>query len=190
AAEYKVEGVTHGALVFSRIARGKIKNIDTRAAETAPGVIAVLTHENAPTMKETPVFGSGSEAMGAASSTILYLNTKEIYFYGQPIAVIVAETAEQAEHAATLVLVDYEEQDAKVSLQDEKPNAVLPANILGEPADLKQGEAEKALAEARYKVDNIYTTPPYNHNAIELHAMLAHWSDDEKNLTVYDATQY
>lgn len=190
AAEYKIDGVTHGALVFSRIARGKIKGIDTRAAETAPGVIAVLTHENAPKMKKTAVFGSGSEEAGAASSSILYLNTDQIYFYGQPIAVVVAETLEQAQHAATLVLVDCEEKEAKLSLQAEKPNAVLPSNILGEPADLKQGDAEKALAGARHKVDNIYATPPYNHNAIELHATLAHWSDDQKSLTVYDATQY
>ena len=55
AAEYNVDDVTHGALVFSRIARGKIKNIDTRAAATAPGVISVLTHENAPAMKKTAV---------------------------------------------------------------------------------------------------------------------------------------
>ena len=66
----------------------------------------------------------------------------------------------------------------------------MPANILGEPADLQLGDATGALAEARYKVDNVYSTPPYNHNAIELHATLAHWSEDETSLTVYDATQY
>src|SRR4029450_1654348 len=107
AAEYKVDDVTHGALVFSRIARGKIKHIDTRAAATAPGVISVLTHENAPAMKPTAVFGEESEQPGAASASMPYLNTDEIYFYGQPIAVIVAETLEQAEYAATLVTVDF-----------------------------------------------------------------------------------
>ena len=190
AAEYKVENIAHGALVFSSIVRGKIKNIEAGAAENAPGVISVLTHENAPEMKRTEVFGSGSEEAGAASSTILYLNTDEVYFYGQPVAVVVAETLEQAEHAATLVLVEYEEEEARLSFQAEKPNAVVPPNILGEPSDLKQGDAEAALAEARHKVDHIYTTPPFNHNAIELHATLAIWSEDEKNLTVYDATQY
>jgi xanthine dehydrogenase YagR molybdenum-binding subunit len=190
AAEYNVDDVTHGALVFSRIARGKIKNINTRAAATAPGVLSVLTHENAPAMKQTAVFGEESEQPGAASSSIPYLNTDEIYFYGQPIAVIVAKTLEQAEHAATLVTVDYEEQEAKLSLTTEKSNAVVPANVLGESADLKLGDAAGALAAARYKVDNVYSTPPYNHNAIELHATLAHWSEDETSLTVYDATQY
>ena len=141
-------------------------------------------------MKPTAVFGEESEQPGAASSSIPYLNTDEMYFYGQPAAVIIAETLEQAEHAATLVLVEYEEQEAKLSLTIEKSHAVSPANILGEPADLQLGDAAGALAAARYKVDNIYTTPPYNHNAIELHATLAHWSEDETSLTVYDATQY
>ena len=141
AAEYKVDDVTHGALVFSRIARGKIKNIDTRAAATAPGVLSVLTHENAPAMKPTALFGEESEQPGVASSSIQYLNTDEIYFYGQPIAVIVAETLEQAEHAATLVTVDYEEQEAKLSLMTEKSHAVVPANVLGESADLHLGDA-------------------------------------------------
>src|ERR1044072_3859084 len=95
AAEYKVENIAHGALVFSRIARGKIKSIETRAAENSPGVISVLTHENAPKMKKTPVFGSGGEEQGAASSSIMYLNTDEVYFYGQPVAVVIAETLEQ-----------------------------------------------------------------------------------------------
>ena len=96
----------------------------------------------------------------------------------------------RAQHAATLVAVEYEEEAAKLSFQAEKPNAVEPSNILGEPADFKKGDAEKALAEARYKVDRIYRTPLHNHNAIELHATTAQWSDDEERLTVYDATQY
>ena len=190
AAEYKVDDVTHGALVFSRIARGTIKYIDTRAAANAPGVISVLTHENAPEMKPTAVFGEESEPPGAASSSIPYLNTDEVYFYGQPIAVIVAATLEQAEHAATLVTVDYAEQAAKLSLTTEKSHAVAPTHVLGASADLNLGDAAGALAAAPYTVDNVYSTPPYNHNALELHATLAHWSEDATRLTVYDATQY
>jgi xanthine dehydrogenase YagR molybdenum-binding subunit len=190
AAEYYVENLAHAAMVPSRIARGRIVSIDTRAAENAPGVVAVMTRENAPKMKKTDVFGSGSETPGAASSTILYLNTDEVYFYGQPVAVVVAETAEQAEHAATLVEVEYKEAVAKLTFQAEKENAVLPAQVVGEKPEFKKGNAEQALADARYKVDNLYTTPPFNHNAIELHATLAEWSEDEEQLTVYDATQY
>lgn len=191
AAEYKLESVAHAALVYSRVARGRIKNIDASAAERAPGVIRVLTHENAPEMKETPTFGSASEGEpGAAASSIMFLNTEEVYYSGQPVAVVVAETHEQAEHAATLVAVEYEEREARLSFQAEKQSAVVPEQILGEPAEVKQGDAEKALAEAPHKVDNTYTTPPHNHNALELHATLAAWSEDGEGLTVYDATQY
>src|SRR4030095_15666399 len=73
AAEYNVDDVTHGALVFSRIARGKIKHIDTRAAATAPGVLSVLTHESTPAMKPTAVFGEESDQPGGASPSIQYL---------------------------------------------------------------------------------------------------------------------
>lgn len=190
AAEYKVENLAHAALVFSSIARGRINSINTAAAEKAPGVINVLTHENAPEMKPTPVFGSSEDEMGAVASSILYLNTDEIWFDGQPVAVVVAETHEQAEDAATLVVVDYEEEEARLSISAEKSKAILPETILGEPGELKQGNAEKALAEAAHTVDHAYTTPSHNHNAIELHATLAHWSEDQKSLTVYDATQY
>jgi CO/xanthine dehydrogenase Mo-binding subunit len=79
--------------VPGRVARGRVDKIHTGAAERAPGVIAVITHENAPRMKKTEVFGSASDsdAPGAASSTIPYLNTDEIYFYGQPVAVVGGE---------------------------------------------------------------------------------------------------
>jgi xanthine dehydrogenase YagR molybdenum-binding subunit len=190
AAEYRIENVAHAALVFSRIARGKVNNIDVSAAEGAPGVIGILTHENAPTMKKTAVFGTGGEEPGAAPSSIMFLNTDEIHFNGQPVAVVVAETLEQAEQAATLIRVEYEEKAARLSLQTEKTNAIVPDQILGEPAEVKQGDAEKALAAARHRVDHIYSTPPFNHNAIELHATLAEWSEDQEHLTVYDATQY
>ena len=106
------------------------------------------------------------------------------------MAVIVAATLEQAEHAATLVTVDYTEQAAKLSLTTEKSHAVVPTHVLGASADLNLGDAAGALAVAPYTVDNVYSTPPYNHNAIELHATLAHWSEDATSLTVYDATQY
>jgi xanthine dehydrogenase YagR molybdenum-binding subunit len=192
-AEYRIPNVAYAALVFSHIARGRITAIDTRQAENAPGVLTVITHENAPQMQQTPVFGSASDdsaAPGAASSSIPYLNTDAVYFYGQPVAVIVGTTLEQAEHAATLVSVSYQEEAAKLSFQAEKANAFEPANVLGENPEYRQGDVEKAYAEACYKVDHVYTTPPFNHNAIELHATLAIWSEDERSLTVYDSTQY
>ena len=71
-----------------------------------------------------------------------------------------------------------------------KGTAVVPSNVLGEPAEVRKGDAEAALAAAPHSVDHVYRTPPMNHNAIELHATIAEWSADGRQLTVYDATQY
>ena len=96
AAEYNVDDVTHGALVFSRIARGK-SNILIRARPQTHRASLVLTHENARDEADRSLW-RGERTAGCGIFSIPYLNTDEIYFYGQPIAVIVAETLEQAEH--------------------------------------------------------------------------------------------
>jgi xanthine dehydrogenase YagR molybdenum-binding subunit len=189
-AEYKIDGVAHAALVLAYVARGTILGIATAAAERAPGVVAVVTHENAPKMRRTEIFGPGAAEPGADASRIQHLATDEIHYYGQPVAVVVAETIEQAEHAATLVDIDIDILAARTDFRAERGNAVEPDDVVGEKPEFKKGDAERAFAEAQYRVDNVYTTPPFNHNAIEPHATLAHWSEDGERLTVYDATQY
>src|ERR1044072_15754 len=104
AAEFKAANVAHGVLVMSTIASGSIRSIDSKAALSAPGVLEVITHLNAPRLRfperpqtmddyVAPLFGRSFPV----------LQDKTIYFNGQPIAVVVAETLEQAEYAATLV---------------------------------------------------------------------------------------
>jgi xanthine dehydrogenase YagR molybdenum-binding subunit len=189
-AEYQIENLAHAALVLARIARGQVERIDTAAARSAPGVVAVITRENAPALCVTDVFGTVGSEPAAAASSIPHLATDRLYYYGQPIAVVVAETTEQAEHAATLVAVEYRAAAAQTSFEAAKAAAIEPSSILGEPAVIAKGDADAALAAAPYKVDHVYRTPAVNHNAIELHATLAQWSDDGQRLTVYDATQY
>src|SRR4030095_4334109 len=120
AAEFKVANLAHGVLVMSTIANGSIRSIDTKAALSAPGVIEVLTHQNAPRVRfperpqtvddyVAPVFGR--------SLPVLQDNT--IYFTGQPSAVVVAETLEQAEYASTLVRVVYDERKPVTQLETE-----------------------------------------------------------------------
>src|SRR4051794_29187553 len=106
AAEFKHEGATYGVLVMSTIASGRIRAIDARAAEAQSGVLAVITHLNAPRLPfpeqqdgMAPVFGREPRV----------LQEDAIYFNGQPVAVVIAETLEQAEYAATLVRVQYDE---------------------------------------------------------------------------------
>jgi xanthine dehydrogenase YagR molybdenum-binding subunit len=189
-AEFPVAQVSYGVLVRSTIARGHIATIDTETARRALGVLAVLTHENAPKRHQTKEFDPSDKEPGASPTTILVLNTNEVGWHGQPIAIVVAETLDQAEHAAALVRVSYADSEpARLSLVAETPRAFLPKKVLNEKPEVKQGDAEEALAAAPVKIDYTYTTPPYNHNPIEAHNTLAYWEGEDK-LTVYDSTQY
>lgn len=188
-AEFKLENMAYAALVYSTIAKGKIKAFDLSEAEKTNGVIAVITYENAPETKAPPMFDPGGNSKGSAGSSLPILQNENIHWDGEPVAVVVAETLDQAEHAASLIKVEYETEEFNVSFDALKDDAVTPPNVLGEPAELEIGNAEKSLSEAKAKVDNIYRTPRYNHNAIELHATIAVWHDDE-SLTVYDPSQY
>ncbi|MGI8469582.1 MAG: xanthine dehydrogenase family protein molybdopterin-binding subunit [Pyrinomonadaceae bacterium] len=187
-AEFKFENLAYAALVYSTIAKGKITKLDASEAEKSNGVLAVITFENAPKMKDPPTFSPGGQSKGSAASDLPILQDEKIYWNGQPIAVVVAETQDRAERAAQLVKVEYETEDFKVSFDALKDEAEPPKDVLGEPSELEIGDAEDGLKKAEFKVDNIYRTPRYNHNAIEPHSTIAVW-DEDGGLTVFDATQ-
>ncbi|MBW4571733.1 MAG: xanthine dehydrogenase family protein molybdopterin-binding subunit [Tolypothrix carrinoi HA7290-LM1] len=183
AAEFPLENLVHAVLIGSTIASGTIKNIDTSAAEKSPGVIAIITHLNAPKLKEMPDMNKG----GAAGEARVPLGDGNIYHHGQYIGVVVADTLERATHAASLVRVAYNEQPFVTEMEREK--AVMPKGAVGfRPADIARGNLEQGLAEAEVRLEETYTTPTENHNPMETHATTAVWSGDK--LTVYDATQY
>ncbi len=188
-AEYKIDNIAYAALAYSSIAKGKIKKLDTSAAENAEGVIAVISHENAPKLNKPIMFKAGGQSRGSAATDVPILQDEEIYWNGQPIAVVVAETQEQAEHAATLITAEYKTDKALLSFDEGKQNAKTPKNIMNEPGEIKIGDAEKALKKAAFSVDNIYETPRYNHNAIEPHASIAVFREDGK-LVLFDASQH
>lgn len=187
-AEFRFENLAHAALVYAAVSKGRVKRIDASEAERAAGVLKVITHENAPRMKAPPVFDVSGEGSGSAASRLPIMQDETVYWDGQPVAVVVAQTHEQAEEAASLVRVEYEVEEPEVSFDASKPKAFEPPDVLGEAASVKVGDAEKALGEAAFKVDNVYRTPRYNHNAIELHATIAVWHEDE-GLTVFDPSQ-
>lgn len=120
AAEFKVANLAHAVLVMSTIASGRIRSIDTKAALSAPGVLAVITHENAPRLNfpERPKAVDDFVAPTFGRSFPV-LQESTIYFNSQPIAVVVAENLEQAEYAATLVRVVYDETKHVTSVEDE-----------------------------------------------------------------------
>jgi xanthine dehydrogenase YagR molybdenum-binding subunit len=185
AAEFPLKGMVYAALAYSTIPRGRISRLDTGAAETAPGVVLVMTHRNAPRLKPTPLFGSKEKAAGGDGLPIM--QDERIYWNGQPIAVVLAESQEQADHAKSLIRADYETELATTVFDDAKMHARESPPFQGEPQKLDVGDAEAALAAAPYKVDHRYRTPRQNHNPIEPHAATLAWNGDE--LIIHDASQ-
>jgi xanthine dehydrogenase YagR molybdenum-binding subunit len=176
-AEFPLDNLAHAVVVQSTITCGRIKQIDTSAAAAAPGVLAVLTHHNAPRLHASPP----SFTVGSAPPPPL--QDDRIYYNGQHIAVIVAETLEQATFAATLVSVDYEEETSLLHLADQRARPFAEAF-----PDVVRGEPDEALAAAEVRVEGIYTTPTQHHNPMALFATTAYWQGE--TLTLYDTTQW
>ncbi len=186
AAEIPLDGMLYASLAYSTIPKGRIKSLDTANAEAAPGVVLVMTHKNAPRMKPTPVFNSNPKAAGPNDLPIL--QDDSIHWNGEPIAVVLAETQEEADYAKSLIRATCEVEPGVVSFDEAKKHARLPKTVLGEPPTVESGDAEAALTAARHKIDATYRTPHHNHNAIELHAATLYWNADEE-LFVHDASQ-
>jgi len=173
AAEYSFPGLVYGAVVSSTIAKGVITGIDSKVAEKAPGVIAVISHLNAP--KIPGYEGGGHE--------IKTFNDSRIYFNGQPIALVVADTFERAKYAASLVKVQYSKEQHQTNIDAGLQNTYKP---WGDGSDYLRGEAN-AYQNAPVKIEAEYQTPIHVHNAMEPFAMTAKWDGDK--VTVYTKAQ-
>ena len=185
AAEFRPDGMAHAAVVTSTIARGRIAAIHAEAAEAAPGVLLVVTYRNAPRLPYVPQ--SPRPAVDPQNGDRLHvLQGPEVLFNGQPVAVVVAQSPEQAAFAADLVGIEYEEEPGVTRFEDAAPNAYEPKG--GKPTDLGRGDADAALARAGIVVDAEYDQPMEHHNAIEPHVTIAAWDGDR--LTLWDKTQW
>jgi xanthine dehydrogenase YagR molybdenum-binding subunit len=180
--------LVHATLVHATIARGRITGIDTAAAEAVDGVLAVITHRNAPALRPPATRVNPLDLSTMASGTkVNYLGSDEVHWNGEPVAVVVAETLEAAVEAARLVRVSYAAAPAVTDFHAAEGSAEPargPAMLSGAG---RKGDAEQALAAAPVSVDLRFTTPPQNHNAIEPHATTAVWDGDR--LTVHESTQ-
>jgi xanthine dehydrogenase YagR molybdenum-binding subunit len=186
AAEFPLKGMVYAALKYSSIARGRIVTMDTAAAEAAPGVVLVMTYQNAPRMKPMPAFMTQPKAAGGDSLPIM--QDGQVHWNGQPVALVLAETQEQADHAQSLINVTYEAgTDSVTSLAAAKAKGSEPGVFQGEPLKLEIKDAEAMLAAAPHKIDVRYTTPRHNHNPIELHAATLVWEGDK--LRIHDTVQ-
>lgn len=168
------ERAAYGHVIGAGIAKGRIASIDIRAAERAPGVLAVVTAQNA-----------GKLAKGRMNTALL-LGGPEIQHYHQAIALVVAETFEQARAAAALVRVDYTRERGRFSLKQEKDHAIKPQGD-DTPADTAVGDFESAFATADVTLDATYTTPDQSHAMMEPMASLAAWDGDQ--LTLWTSNQ-
>ncbi len=172
--DFPIKNVAHAYILKSTIAAGKISEIDTDAASKSPGVIGVITYKNA--FKLT---GSGNLRGGGI------LQEPTVDFYGQHIAVVVAETYEQARHAARLIKVTYDKAAAKTDFQKSSAEAAVP-RAQGR-ADAVRGDVAAAFQSAEHKIDVHYTTPIEHHQPMEPHSTIAVW--EGTNLTLYNASQ-
>lgn len=161
----------YGSIVGSAIAKGRIRSMDVAAARNAPGVIAVVTSD-----------GVGELKKGKYNTAKLFGGT-EIQHYHQAIAVVVAETFEEARAAAALVKVDYAEEKGAFDLAAAKDSAVEPEG----GGDSGAGDFDAAFEAAPVKLDQIYTTPDQSHAMMEPHASIAAWNGDD--LTVWTSSQ-
>lgn len=212
-AEFPLDHLAYAVVVQSTIAKGRIKAIDTSAAEAAPGFLGILTYLNTPKFGELPEYIQPLDPTFAAQSH-LPLQDDRIDHQGQHIAVVIADTFERATHAAKLVRVEYEEEPAITTfeaaleqngattphplssclpkafrpLRDSASDSATfaPHDIIGEGPDYSRGDVEQGFAEAEVVLDLTYTTPVHHHNSMELHSTTAAWQGDR--LLVHDSS--
>jgi xanthine dehydrogenase YagR molybdenum-binding subunit len=192
AAEAQVPNVAYGVLVTSTIAKGKITSLDASAAEKAPGVLAVVSHRNAPKVLLPEEAKAGVDP--TVGRPLTAFEDEVVRYNGQPVAVVVADTFERATRAAALVRVRYEEEKAATEFAAAAAHRFPPNEHKSsdrgtkKPADYGRGDPDKAFDEAEVRIEQTYTHPDENHNPMELHATLAAW--DGGKLTLYDETQW
>ena len=189
AAEFRHPRLARAFLVQSTIAKGRIVAIDAAAARRAPGVIEILSHENALKLQQAP---GGPKSKPTASGKLgddrLPFSDDVVHYAGQHVALVVAETLDQARHAASLVKVRYREEKPALEIADAQATAYFPEKSFGQDLQHHRGDVDAALAAPGVvKIRQTYTTPVETNNPMEPSATVASWEEDR--LTVWDATQ-
>jgi xanthine dehydrogenase YagR molybdenum-binding subunit len=179
--EYAGVGETaYGFILGASIAKGRIVRLDPAEAESAPGVLLVLSHHNAPPQAEAQNSPIGGPRPAFTSD--------QVRFRGQAVAFVVAETFEQARAAAALIQVDYQEEPARADYEAVRADALKPETLVaGRPTDTAKGDFDAAFSAAEVQLDVTYRTPVQHHNSLEPQTSMAVWEGDR--LIIQTSTQ-
>ncbi len=182
AADVDLEGRVFGWMVQATVGRGSIRSI---TAPDLPGVLTVITHENAVRLGEV------SEEITRGAGDLVEtppLQSPRVAYRGQVVALVVAETLEQARAGAEAVVIEYTEEPHDVVLATDHPGLYTPDRVYRNlPGTTHRGDVDAGYAEARFRVDAVYETPPQHHSPLEPHAATAVWNGGE--LTVHHSNQ-
>jgi len=184
-AEHPVANVVHAVLVTSTIPSGRVLAIDDSAAREVPGVLLVMTHENAFRLPQKTKYGKIQPPVGRR---LTLLQEDEVHYNNQPIAVVVADTYERAREAGARLRIEYERKPAVLDFEQAKQAVHPPDKVLAEDTDTKRGDLHAGLLSGSARIDVTYTTPIEHHNPLETHATIAEWQGDR--LILHDSTQY
>ncbi|MEU9760817.1 xanthine dehydrogenase family protein molybdopterin-binding subunit [Streptomyces sp. NPDC047985] len=182
AGEISFADLAHGWLVLSSVARGRIRRVEAASVLEMPGVLAVLHHGNAPRV-DTGYVGM----LGRPNPVLGLFQHDRVPFAGWPVALVVAETPEQAREAAEALVVRYDEEPHDVAFDAGRADAYTPENNAMMPAETEKGDVEARLGASAVVVDEEYTTPEEHHHPLEPHAATARW--DGGRLDVVDSNQ-
>jgi xanthine dehydrogenase YagR molybdenum-binding subunit len=189
AADFNQPNQAHAVIVQSTVGLGFIREVDAAAANASPGVVAIISHLNAPKL----VYATHKSFLDPAAGERLHvLQEDRVRFFGQPVAVVVAETLDQAERAAALLRIGYETERPIVHIDAPEATPIVPEAGLKPdtryPADRSRGDPDEAFSLAPVKIDVVYAIARENHNPMEPHATIAAWSGG--HLTLWSKTQF
>ncbi len=185
AADFNQKGQAYAVIVSATIGLGHITSLDAAAVSHMPGVVEVISHLNAPRL----AYGSHKGPIDPGAGERLHvLQDDQVRFYGQPVAVVVAETLDQAERAAAALHVTYAAERPVTDPADPRVQPIAPDARGRVQADKSRGDADAALATAPVKIDAAYDMARENHNPMEPHATVAAWDGDQ--LTLWSKSQF
>jgi xanthine dehydrogenase YagR molybdenum-binding subunit len=192
-AEHKIPHLAYGMMVLSTVPKGRVVSIDVASVKRMPGVMLVMTHQNALRLPKTEGKAGGKEQskpdqkQQPPNPKLSLLQDDRVEYNAQPVAVVVADTFEHARDAARRLHVRYAAEPAQLDFKKAKMKLRRPEPQPERPSDTGRGNVARSMERVATKLDLLYTTPMENHNPLEPHATIAAWEGDQ--LTLYDATQ-